>query len=96
MTEQNQKNILIENIGGYVVKVGSSFVSTYKPVFSFSGCKAPKELVPYLNEVKEVLHDKGKADYAAKKVNGKIYRVCVEPVEDKDEQATEETSTSGV
>ena len=79
MTEssENQEH-LIGNVGGYVIKVGNVFVGGYRRGFlSF-----PKNLVPRLSDVQEVLHDKYRAQSIAKDVNGKVYQICVEPVED--------------
>ena len=83
MTEssENQEHI-IGNVGGYVIKVGNVFVGGYRRGFLSFSKNLPSYLVPRLSDVQEVLHDKYRAQSIAKDVNGKVYQICVEPVEE--------------
>ena len=83
MAEDNNKNRLINNIGGYVIKVGDAFVATYqRSEFLLLTKNYPCLLTPNLSDVQEVLYNKDKAKEMAKKVNGSVYQICVKPLED--------------
>lgn len=85
MTEQQDTNILANNVGGYVIKIGNAFVASYQRDGLFNLAKNyPLTLMPHLEDVREFLHNKDQAKIIAKCVNGKVYQVCVEPVEDKE------------
>lgn len=83
MAEDNNKNRLINNIGGYVIKVGDAFVASYQRCGFIVMCKNfPYQLVPNLSDVQEILYNRDKAKEMAKKVNGRVYQICVKPLED--------------
>ena len=83
MVENTNENCLVNNIGGYVIKVGDAFVASYqRSGFIVMRENFPYQLAPNLSDVQEVLYNKDKAKEIAKKVNGKVYQICVEPVED--------------
>lgn len=83
MAENDKKQEqLINNIGGYVIKVGNVFIGDYRREFPAIFSNMPNSVVPRLSKVREVLHDKNKAQSIAKDINGKVYQICVEPVED--------------
>lgn len=83
MASDEQKNTIVNNVGCYVIKVGDAYVEKYKSVsLVFWGKNFPATLVPRLGEVKEFIYEKDKAKAIAKSVNGKVYQICVEPVED--------------
>lgn len=84
MVENINENRLVNNIGGYVIKVGDAFVTSYQRSGFIVMCKDfPYQLVPNLSDVQEVLYNKDKAKEMAKIVNGKVYQICVEPVENE-------------
>lgn len=72
----------INNIGRYVIKVGDVFVGSYQRKFPSMFKNFPNKVVSRLSDVQEVIHDKDQAMTIAKTVHGKVYQVCVEPVED--------------
>lgn len=74
---------LIGGIGGYVIKISEMYISTYQHPLLIFGKKSPEKLAFDLTEVKEILHDKDEALQIAQKVNGKVYTICIEPVEDE-------------
>ncbi len=83
MAEDNNKNRLVNNIGGYVIKIGDAFVASYRRSgFIVMRKDFPYQLVPNLSDVQEVLYNKDKAKEMAKTVNGRVYQICVKPVED--------------
>ncbi|MFR5008566.1 MAG: hypothetical protein ACLUB8_04205 [Limosilactobacillus vaginalis] len=83
MTENPNGNRLVNNIGGYVIKIGDAFVASYQRCGFIAMCKNyPYQLVPNLSDVQEVLYNINKAKEMAKKVNGRVYQICVKPVED--------------
>lgn len=43
----------------------------------------PYQLVPNLSDVQEVLYNKDKAKEMAKIVNGRVYQICIKPVDDE-------------
>lgn len=81
-SSENQEH-LIGNVGGYVIKVGNAFVGGYRRRFMSISKDLPSYIVPRLSEVQEVLHNKDKAQSIAKDINGKVYQIYVEPVEDE-------------
>ena len=82
MVENTNENCLVNNIGGYVIKIGDAFVASYQRSGFIVMCKDfPYQLVPNLSDVQEVLYNKDKAKEMAKIVNGKVYQICVKPVE---------------
>lgn len=84
MVENTNENCLINNIGGYVIKIGDAFVASYqRSGFIVMRKNFPYQLVPNLSDVQEVLYNKDKAKEMAKTVNGKVYQICVKPVEDE-------------
>lgn len=80
MSEEESENILVENIGGYVVKVGRYFVASYKRSLIRMGIKYPDMLTDRLYKVKDILYRIDTAKEVAKELNGKVYQICVEPV----------------
>ena len=83
MAEDNNENRLVNNIGGYVIKTGDAFVASYQRCGFIAMCKNyPYQLVPNLSNVQEVLYNRDKAKEMAKKVNGRVYQICVKPLED--------------
>lgn len=83
MTENPNGNRLVNNIGGYVIKIGDAFVASYQRCGFIAMCKNYLyQLVPNLSDVQEVLYNINKAKEMAKKVNGRVYQICVKPVED--------------
>lgn len=83
MAEDNNENRLVNNIGGYVIKVGDAFVTSYQRSGFFLLTKEyPYQLAPNLSDVQEVLYNKDKAKEMAKKVDGRVYQICVKPLED--------------
>lgn len=83
MTEDNNKNRLFNNIGGYVIKIGDAFVASYQRCGFIVMCKNfPYQLVPNLSDVQEILYNRDKAKEMAKKVNGRVCQICVKPLED--------------
>lgn len=84
MTKNTNKNRLVNNIGGYVIKIGDAFVASYQRCGFIVMCKNfPYQLVPNLSDVQEVLYNKDEAKEMAKTVNGRVYQICVKPVEDE-------------
>lgn len=84
MVENTNKNCLVNNIGGYVIKIGNAFVASYqRSGFIVMYKDFPYQLVPNLSDVQEVLYNKDKAKEMAKIVNGKVYQIRVEPVENE-------------
>ena len=55
--KKTTEEYLIQNIGGYVVKVGSMFATDYRRDNIF-GINSVSNLSSYLADVKRVLHDK--------------------------------------
>ena len=85
MVENTNENCLVNNIGGYVIKIGNAFVASYQRDGLFNLAKNyPFTLMPHLEDVREFLYDPDRAKEIAKRVNGKVYQVCVELVEDKE------------
>ena len=83
MVENINKNRLVNNIGGYVIKIGDAFVASYqRSGFIVMRENFPYQLAPNLSDVQEVLYNKDKAKEIAKTVNGRVYQICVKPVED--------------
>ena len=83
MAEDNNKNRLFNNIGGYVIKIGDAFVASYQRCGFIAMCKNfPYQLVPNLSDVQEILYNRDKAKEMAKIVNGRVYQICVKPLED--------------
>lgn len=83
MTEDTNENRLVNNIGGYVIKIGDAFVASYQRCGFIVMCKNfPYQLVPNLSDVQEILYNRDKAKEMAKKVNGRVYQICVKPLED--------------
>lgn len=81
MSEEEPENILVENIGGYVVKVGRYFVASYKrSLIRMNTLKYPDILTDRLYKVKDILYRIDTAEEVAKELNGKVYQICVEPV----------------
>ena len=69
--------------GNRLVKIGDAFVASYQRCGFIAMCKNyPYQLVPNLSDVQEVLYNINKAKEMAKKVNGRVYQICVKPVED--------------
>lgn len=82
MSEEESENILVENIGGYVVKVGRYFVASYKRnLIRMNTLEYPDMLTDRLYKVKDILYRIDTAKEVAKELNGKVYQICVEPVE---------------
>lgn len=83
MSEEEPENILLENNGGYVVKVGRCFVASYKrSLLHMNALWYPDMLTDRLYKVKDILYNIDTAKEVAKQLDGKVYQVCVEPVED--------------
>lgn len=83
MTEDTNENRLVNNIGGYVIKIGDAFVASYQRCgFLFMSKNFPYQLVLNLSDVQEILYNRDKAKEMAKKVNGRVYQICVKPLED--------------
>lgn len=79
--EKTTEEYLVQNIGGYIVKVGSMFATDYR-MDNIFGLNSVSSLSSYLGDVKRVLHDKKDAKRAAEKINGKVYQLVFMPVED--------------
>ena len=84
MVENINENRLVNNIGGYVIKIGDAFVASYQWRVFIVMCKDfPYQLVPNLSDVQEVLYNKDEAKEMAKIVNGRVYQICIKPVDDE-------------
>ena len=82
MVENINENRLVNNIGGYVIKIGDAFVASYqRSGFIVMRENFPYKLAPNLSDVQEVLYNKDKAKEIAKTVNGRVYQICIKPVE---------------
>lgn len=75
---------LTHNINGYVVKVGTMYASKYSSSAIFGRVTGVSTLTDYLPNINETLTSLKVAQYVAKSVNGKIYKICLEPVEDNE------------
>lgn len=79
---KEENNVLAENVGGYVVKVGRYFVASYKrSLLQMNALKYPDMLTDRLYKVKDILYSVDTAKEVAKELDGKVYQICVEPVE---------------
>lgn len=76
--------MFVKTIGGYLIKVGKMYVTSYGSYMgAFSDGPVVKELSPYLGDVKELLHNEEQAKVVAETVNGKVYQLVFEPLEDE-------------
>lgn len=75
--------LFVKSIGGYLIKVGTMYAISYsKNGILDLGYSDVKELSPYLGKVKQLLHNEEQAKLIAEKVNGKVYQLAFEPVDD--------------
>lgn len=80
MSKEEKENVLVENIGGYVIKTGKYYVKSYRRSFMLNINKYPNELTDNLRDVKDILYNIDAAKEVAEQLNGKIYQICAEPV----------------